>query len=1161
MSQFPTSNLGGEDLFPTKPPPVYERVGAFDYPEILFYNLIDRELGSGFVPITGRTAQENSTLASRIRQELDGNPFKDLAVALLTDPLFMASVGFEFAFKLPGLSRQMRRGAGEFFRVSDAYNPILRKGGNMYLGFMGKLNPKTGNNILEDETTIRVLDMLNKNRLDFLKKHGDDVASEMFKVKRLSNKAQGQEDSALIYAWLSGRHVDHTSKIARLNKAGERMVVEFDEAPARAILDASRLEGEMKKRGVYDLAVAMRSKYDELLLDVFGVDKASGVVDEKKLERIYRGIASGSLASNRNVNTSNVGVAMIGKLLGNETMDNVRAGAMSMDNFKELIRESFVAQPFYAPRNTARYYSRGMNGIREVSLDEVRRLREGGRDVPRQFKAGANAVGREVHESLWDDVELNLFDRLGLVRNDRREEFGLLRDQGAAVKRKMQSGLVDADVVRLHKMDAFEAMSSYLDDTSRLRTMFVDEVDGSVRAAMKRQKSVLDKLKEVNPVRYEQLMKTSSSSGAGSVLDTFDDLPEPVGGWTNFDVVHRAFHLFDKGNDAYSQYARDALTEVYLPLAMGSQRLQQGLMTSMVNQMKAWTKSVFDDTNLGGPMNKAGLGSFVSHMRNFADEPLTGKSADYAVTKWFYASTLGANVPSALVNLTQPWATTVRVTGLKNLLKGYGEAFKDAAAYASERSKVPSLGVGRAGQRAISPATQRAFRMADDADIAPNIDQMVEQLDAPSRILRDESGLSRFNEFLLKGFSFAEWFNRSVSAHAARFKAIEDGLDGTLDAAGQLRNADTKGFVRRLVQESQFTPDLMNTPMLFLNPSSPFSQPLLRQFLTFPLRTAISPWEYRKYGGSNSMLNFAVDANRMILYSSLLNEAGKQAGLDLFDTTAVGTVTELMTGLGTEGLNRVLPPVIDIPLKFTSGIMSGERDAIARSLPLFAPGGLALSRVAGILPPAKFDNFYATTHAGWDEMTPDGQVPLYDSTGRLITYESKMRLLLKGLGFSRFGLYNSEGEIIKQLQKDREKMTSYRQEYMRAIAANDLRRASDLEKAFYDKFGFRLSVDKQNLKTFLDNRTVPRVERTLNSMPEELRARMTEWVAQGMGPQLGIDAQTFSQFDTATQRMAARTSGQPSNEELMKRLEQLQRENRFEQPVNQTRVFGPLGGF
>jgi hypothetical protein len=80
--------------------------------------------------------------------------------------------------------------------------------------------------------------------------------------------------------------------------------------------------------------------------------------------------------------------------------------------------------------------------------------------------------------------------------------------------------------------------------------------------------------------------------------------------------------------------------------------------------------------------------SFIGNLRQYATTPLDQLSAKTGAftSSLLYASHLGGQTASAIVNLTQPFLLAGNYIGYDNLLKGYANAFKQMGTYIAKRA-------------------------------------------------------------------------------------------------------------------------------------------------------------------------------------------------------------------------------------------------------------------------------------------------------------------------------------------------------------------------------------------------------------------------------------------------------------------------------------------
>lgn len=516
----------------------------------------------------------------------------------------------------------------------------------------------------------------------------------------------------------------------------------------------------------------------------------------------------------------------------------------------------------------------------------------------------------------------------------------------------------------------------------------------------------------------------------------------------------------------------------------------------------------FADSRLGRFIEGRGEGAkrFINQMRQLADpdvDLLGAGGISGKVAKYLYVTHLGINVASVMLNMTQPLLLVAPQYGLRNTLAAYGDAMQDMFTYAKKRTS-------QYGVRPISAAQRRkliqeSFDLSDVnganlVGVGPDVFEELDELAFKKQGLAGAAGRQANNvlDYMMKGFEKSEWTNRLVAAHTARrFHGI---------ARKDIPNMNVRQAfdIERTVLQTQFGQHQLNTPTLFLK-SSVLNNPALRMFLTFPLRTATNVFvSFPRFGGKNWAEGFTRFAARGMAISALTYEVGKQTlGIDLSRGLFAASTADAFGGerLLQDGNEFIpIPPIIDIPMDMVRGLAGGDTRLISDSVARLVPGGVAINRAIGVSPPvprsplAGLPGSLQKTYVGWNEITPDGMVPLYDNDGSLIDYEPASSLVLRGMGVDLKG-FNDQREVDAFLSSNRQKMVEMKRRWMQAMLQGNSPRMRRIEQQFFKTFQIPLRVEEKDVRRALKNRSASRSERLLETIPEEVRPTFIKAVA------------------------------------------------------------------
>ena len=539
-----------------------------------------------------------------------------------------------------------------------------------------------------------------------------------------------------------------------------------------------------------------------------------------------------------------------------------------------------------------------------------------------------------------------------------------------------------------------------------------------------------------------------------------------------------------------------------------------------------------------------GLGKWINEnvpplgkrLRLLADpnlDPGTGGGIWGGIARMFYVSHLGVNLGSMVMNLMQPVVMTAPQLGLRNTLAGYKRAISDLWTYATKR--VERYGLGMITPRQRQELLDEVLPHAREWGIGGDHLSMLDTVTFGNRLGKKRGFFDKVEEVFLKGFEKTEWLNRMVTGH---------GYDHAWEASGKPKGQAFRDSRARFISTTQFTNSPENTPRMFL-PGGLLGNQALRMFMSFPLRTATGVFYMSPMlGGQGSYAaGLANTVVRGLGMSAIIYEAGKSlAGVDLSKGLWASSVTDLAGGdkfLESGNSWIKVPPIISVPHDFIAGLAQGDSATLTSAISRVVPGGIALSRLMGVMPETGLPIFSAMqkTTADWSNPLEDGRIPVYKG-GRLVDYKSPSELVMRGLGVD-MGRFNEPGSLDGYLVKQREEILNARHEYLRAMVANDFRGAEKTAKAFESKFGVPLTVSQAQVRAFVQSRQVPRTERILDRLPSDVRQLYGDIVQGSRG--LNVPASSLAQGGTARSRSDQReVSGQADIERAVQAAMQAQ---------------------
>lgn len=606
------------------------------------------------------------------------------------------------------------------------------------------------------------------------------------------------------------------------------------------------------------------------------------------------------------------------------------------------------------------------------------------------------------------------------------------------------------------------------------------------------------------------------------------------------------YMLLQRAHDGMVDPARQAmLRNVLIPSLVGSSNHSQMAYAASIEFQKSMAGK-FAKSKIGNMVRAWGGkhgAAFVDDMEEFSKKELnpTGtQTMSRHLANYLFVTHMGFNVSSVLVNMMQPLTLAAGATGLGGIAKGYGKAIKEVFGYVAER-----VGSGKAFATDVERAAliKKHFKWADQAGITPDWMRLVEGRSGV------DGWMGRASKLAMNLFEKSEWFNKSAAGHMLEHAYVKAGRNVMTDP---LFKSDMRGWIA----STQFAPDKLFTPLVFLEPDSQIrgvkmhgllSNPLVKMFMQFPVRTATNFWAiHPDLGGAEGVASKLKYWGRAFAISAVVNEVGKGIlGVHLSRGLAASSVTDVMGG------NKVLyndqwypmPPVVRMATNLVRGL-GGDTTAMADFLATSVPGGIALGRAVGVMPqlsPLMGAGLLQKTYADYGNIQPDGTVPVYKWDGTLIENKTPAEIVMRGLGVD-LGSWGEQGAIDGYLIKQRARILKYRHEFLRRLAGNDTAGAEAIRREFGTKFKdpvngqpMPLTVTQQQVKSYMRARAMMgRTERILDSLPADARSQYAAF-AEGAGASRGIDLTSGA---TASTRERGDTTIQDDRiRELQRRVE------------------------
>ena len=545
-----------------------------------------------------------------------------------------------------------------------------------------------------------------------------------------------------------------------------------------------------------------------------------------------------------------------------------------------------------------------------------------------------------------------------------------------------------------------------------------------------------------------------------------------------------------EGQGFQGNYMGDWLLPMLRGLKPHNAYARATMMGQYKDQMGLWLST--------HPVAKRIPESSLNYLKNYFSDfsQLSSESVGAKISEFFYVSTLGLNIAPASKNLLQNYLTTLHIPGINKsgLYGGVEEMTKDIGKY---------LGHLKGGM-SRDVAWKKAFPdyVKTTGEAAGMTHAMKAGDIAKEGIIGKVAGAGiweKTKDVMLTPFATSEAFNRLFGFYVGKHSYLAN--HGGIEVASAVVKGKAMEFGGMVNQMAHFPGGPLGMPRYLLGKWGP-----LRQFMHFPMRYA---------GFLGGSLEWGTGIGK---YRTLATSAGASAGLY---TAAKGMLgIDLSQGLMTGALPMpqyekspfypwpLVPPIAAVAGEGAKALATGEAGGLARTASLLAPGGVALRRLYKTLGPKT---------AAYNRRTPDGRVPVYNDQHALIGAFTPWQMFMKSVGLAPID-QQAEYGAAKWLLTQREKIRSYRRDYLEAMADNDIRKADTINRQFqkaYPEMG-PLQVKKSDIKAIHNRREVSRLQRILKGFPKAYQGLFGHMVSQSglaeMTSQLESSPTAIDQF-------------------------------------------------
>ena len=779
---------------------------------------------------------------------------------------------------------------------------------------------------------------------------------------------------------------------------------------------------------------------------------------------------------------------------------------MSIKELEDLIVDTHIQMiddPYYLPRNTTAVY-RNVGGNKvEVEPSPFSR--------PGTFVEG---MGREITPS--GRTKFRVRQAVALDPDDLQrmaDQFGMtpelqemINDSRKRVMEQQQANVRGSYTV--HRMAPDIALQKYIVSSARDAVMFADDpfANPGVVAALKDYKIGPTSARYAGPIQAPG--KPEAGLRVGGRPYAAPEGTRPSGGYSMHDLVQGQLKALEEQTGADS-YLPSVLRKHVMPSVFGYRSLEDGASHALGEYTRGVALKLSNSDFFKAVEGQGKTAErFVRGMRQYGKSPpKTSSEFGADIAKMFYGSTMGLNLGTAMTNLLQP-LHNMHHLGFKNTVRAYAQSIEQMYEYGRARSR---LGAGASPEQieAAMDATMRRkltggvnVNLREISDIG-SAWQMAEKPGYGAQLTQQTGGIF---ETIMKPFQLSEMVNRLVTSNAV-LNAAEAGwaLGGRKSALDPYRAIQE---AQMSVEAMQFGSSALNKPLMFYN--SYLKNPAIRQFLQFPVRSLTNLVTMPDMvGGSRNLFGMeinntlgirAMDTMRAVGVSAIAYEVLKDTvGADMSRGLVVGFVPDIDMDKD-KTLPIPVPPFADAMYSGVRSVLSGaDSEILADVMPLIVPGGVAISRALGGLP--KSDALQALglqkRFADWSAPDPEGNVPVFDSAGRMLGMYSGTDIILKSLG-TDMGRFQNQGDVTQFLLKNRDQMRDQRRQWIASVLGNDMMKAGKVKANYERQFGMPLTVTQQQMQQAVKVREESIASRTVNSMDKDLQAQYKDFMAEAV---------------------------------------------------------------
>ncbi len=342
-----------------------------------------------------------------------------------------------------------------------------------------------------------------------------------------------------------------------------------------------------------------------------------------------------------------------------------------------------------------------------------------------------------------------------------------------------------------------------------------------------------------------------------------------------------------------------------------------------------------------------------------------------------------------------------------------------------------------------------------------------------SRLAGAKTVSGKVQQAMMMPFAASEKFNRLWSFYSGQAAGLADGM--TKESARQMGEMIT--------MFTEFPGGVLGQSKMLRGMWSPF-----RQFLHFPTRYMEYLYGSLRMGPDPSKISTGILGRTLVGSTAIYEGAKNIMGVDLSGGLAMGAIPTPSYESAPFYPFPFVPPLLSLVGEGVKAVHSSDYSRLGASAMIGVPSGLAARR--GF-------KAWSPKYADYKNRTPDGRIPTYNDKGMLIGSLTPMQMVLKGLGI-RTTEQGKEQDMMQYLLTHRDKIRSYRREYLEAMSNNDLEKAQKINLEFQKKYKELgpMRIKKSDIKAIQNRKTISRLQRTMKGLPKDYRPMFQDMIGQ-----------------------------------------------------------------